>query len=81
MNSGNRNPMHGKKHTNNALSKMKLPVLQYTLNDEFITEWPSAADIERETAMSARSINRCAKGDRMTAYGFKWVYKNKKGRD
>ena len=80
MNSGKGNPMYGKKHSNNALNKMKLPVLQFTLNNEFIKEWSSAADIERETNMLGGSINRCARGDRATAYGFKWLYKNKKGR-
>lgn len=80
MNSGEGNPMFNKKHTNEALKKMKLPVLQYSLDGKFIKEWESAADVERETDMLARSINRCAKGDRATAYGFKWSYKNKKGR-
>jgi group I intron endonuclease len=79
-NSGEGNPMYNKKHTNEALSKMKLVVLQYTLDGEFIREWKSAADVERETNMLARSINRCAKGDRATAYGYLWSYKNKKGR-
>ena len=73
--------MFNKKHTNKALSKMKLPILQYSLENIFIKEWLSAVDIEHENSnMLARSINRCAKGDRETAYGFKWVYKNKKGR-
>jgi group I intron endonuclease len=80
MNSGDGNPMYNKKHTTDALQKMKLSVLQYTLDGDFIKEWSSAADIERETDMLARSINRCAKGDRPTAYGYKWEYKNKKGR-
>ncbi len=81
MNTGIGNPMFGKTHSNDSLTKMKLPVMQYTLNDGFIKEWESAADVQRTTDMLARSINRCAKGDRATAYGFKWVYKNKKGRD
>jgi group I intron endonuclease len=80
LNSGNGNPMFNKKHTNKSLSKMKLSVLQYSLDNVFIREWSSAADIERETNMLAKSINRCAKGNRKTAYGFKWIYKNKKGR-
>jgi group I intron endonuclease len=80
MNSGEGNPMFNKKHTNESLKKMKLPVLQYSLEGEFIKEWESAADVERETDMLARSINRCAKGDRATAYGYLWSYKNKKGR-
>ena len=80
-NSGEGNPMFNKKHTKDALSKMKLPILQYSLENIFIKEWLSAVDIEHENKnMLARSINRCAKGDRETAYGFKWVYKNKKGR-
>ncbi len=79
-NSGDGNPMYNKKHTIAALQKMKLSVLQYSLDGEFIKEWSSAADIERETKMLARSINRCAKGDRATAYGYTWEYKNKKGR-
>jgi len=78
--SGNRNGMYGKKHDTDALQKMKLPVLQYSLEGEFIKEWASAADIDRETKMLARSINRCAKGDRSTAYGYRWEYKNGKGR-
>ena len=81
MNGGVNNPMFGKKHKPDTLKKMKLTVLQYTLDGEFIKEWSSAADIERETDMLARSINRCAKGDRATAYGYAWEYKNKKGRN
>lgn len=80
MNSGINNPMYNKKHTTDTLEKMKLTVLQYNLDGDFIKEWASAADIERETDMLARSINRCAKGSRPTAYGYKWEYKNKKGR-
>jgi len=80
-NSGNKNSMYGKKHNIESLKKMKQPVLQYTLDGDFIKEWGSAVDIERENhGMLAKSINRCAKGSRETAYGFKWVYKNLKGR-
>lgn len=78
LNSGVNNPMYNKKHTNDALKKMKLTVIQKSLSGEFIKEWSSAADVERETNMLARSINRCAKGDRKTAYGFKWDYKKDK---
>jgi len=79
---GENNPMYGKKHSDESLSKMKLKVLQFDLSGNLIKEWDSAADVERDESNSwlARSVNRCAKGDRSTAYGFKWVYKNKKGR-
>lgn len=81
MMTGNGNHMYGKKHSKDTLNKMKLKVIQLTIDGEFIREWDSAADIQRNSNMLARSINRCAKGDRETAYGFKWVYKNKKGRN
>ena len=80
---GENNPMYGKKHSNESLSKMKLKVLQFDLCGNLIKEWDSAADVERDESNPwlARSINRCARGDRETAYGFKWVYVNKKGRN
>jgi len=81
MNGGINNPMFGKKHSNTTLLKMKIPILQYTLDDDLVREWDSAADVERECGLIAKCINRCAKGDRATAYGYKWVYKNGKGRD
>lgn len=78
---GGGNPMFGVKHNKSSLLKMKIPVLQYDLDGNFIKEWTSAADIQRENnSMLAKSINRCAKGNRATAYGYKWEYKNKKGR-
>lgn len=82
-NSGKGNPMYGKKHTKESLSKMKIPVYQYTLNGKFVKKWDSAADVERDESNKwlARSINRCAKGDRKSAYGYIWVYENKKGRN
>jgi group I intron endonuclease len=80
MNSGEGNPMFGKKHNKKSLSKMKIKVHQYSLDGDFIKTWDSAADVDRETEWKARSINRCAKGDRKTAYGYIWIYENKKGR-
>jgi hypothetical protein len=76
---GQNNPMFGKKHTKDAINKMSKKITQMTLNGEIIKEWNSAAEIERVTNKKwlARSINRCAHGDRKTAYGYKWVYKDK----
>ena len=53
--------------------KTKKPVLQFTLDGELIREWPSATDVVREIK---GHICHCLKGDRKTALGYIWKYKN-----
>lgn len=53
-------------------NSLKIPILQYTLNGEFVREWPSASDVGREVS---GHISSCAKGSRKSAYGYRWVYK------
>ena len=50
----------------------KIPILQYDLNGNFIREWPSATDVGLEVQSH---ICDCLKGNRKSAYGFKWFYK------
>lgn len=52
--------------------KIKKPILQYTLNGEFVREWPSASDVGKEVSTH---ICNCLKGRKKSAYGYKWVYK------
>ena len=54
-------------------NSLKIPILQYTLDGEFVKEWPSATDVGKEVS---GHISSCAKGNRKTAYGYIWVYKN-----
>lgn len=50
-------------------------VMQFDLNDNFLAEFPSCEAAARELGMgSGTPINRCARGERKTAYGFKWKY-------
>lgn len=49
-------------------------VLQCTLDNEFVKEWSSIADVERETGYSNKNINKCCLHKRKTAYGFIWRY-------
>lgn len=62
-------------------------VLQYDLNGNFIKEWPSTMEIERQLGFANTHISNCCKGgyfnnDRnkwvnvSQAYGYKWQYKN-----
>lgn len=58
----------------NKLKKSK-PVLQYTIDGEFVKEWPSAAEIERELGYSNANISKCCLGKCKQAYGFVWKHK------
>ena len=54
-------------------NSLKKPILQFTLDGEFVREWPSATDVGR---VAVKSINNCLKGRHKTAYGYIWKYKN-----
>lgn len=57
--------------SNKAHSK---PVLQYTKEGEFIAEYPSTMEAERQTGISKHIPDVC-NGKRKTAGGFIWRYK------
>lgn len=52
------------------------PILQFTLNDEFIKEWNSPKEIKNELNIYSTNILKCCIGTRNKAGGFKWKYKN-----
>ena len=52
--------------------KTKKPILQYSLDGEFIREWSSTTDVGIEVK---KGINNCLRGRAKSAYGYKWVYK------
>ena len=59
-----------KSNTNGKCSKK---VLQFTLDGEFIREWPSVMECSRN-GYDFRNISACCRGERKSAYGFKWCY-------
>jgi len=63
--------------TKKAISKVSKSVLQYDLNGNFIREWPSIVEIERQLGFLRTSICQCCKckPHHKTAYGFIWRYK------
>lgn len=61
-----------KKLINGKLSK---PVLQYTLDNVFIKEWPSIKEIQRQLNFSKSYIIGCCKGKYKKAYDYIWKYK------
>ena len=58
--------------TNGKLSK---PVLQFTLDGEFLREWPSTREIERQLGFDSSAVGRCCLGKQKTSYGYIWKYK------
>jgi len=59
-----------------AMSKVRIPVLQFTKDNIFIAEFPSTVDAAKAVNGNATSISRNCRGKRPTAYGYIWKYKN-----
>ena len=49
-------------------------ILQFTKSGEFIREWPSVREAERELGIVQSSICSCCKGIRKYAGGYVWEY-------
>ena len=56
-----------------ALSK---PVGQYTRDGELVKIWPSTMEVQRQAGFSQGNISKAANGNRKTAGGYIWKYKN-----
>lgn len=71
---------HSCKHSEESKNKMSKnrpskPVIQYSKDGEFIAEYPSTRDAERQTGCYHTSICNCCKGKRKSCGGFIWKYK------
>ena len=53
--------------------KLSKKVLQYTLDGEFVREWPSTRECGRN-GFNSGYIAACCRGKLKSAYGFKWCY-------
>lgn len=60
-----------------AINSNKKPVIQLTLDGEFVAEYESIIDAERITRISNVLISNCCKNKphNKTAGGYKWIYK------
>lgn len=56
--------------------KLSNPVLQYSKSGEFVREWKSTNDIERNLGYSKGNISSCCTGRYKSAYNFIWKFKD-----
>lgn len=80
MNYGAINKRRGKSLGYGKDNPYSLPIIQYSKNGEFIKEWASSMDIERELHIQHSNITKCCKkhSHYKTAGGFIWKYKEEK---
>lgn len=67
LNYGTRNERSAKKRANG--------VLQFTLDNILVKEYPSTKQVERELGFAQGNIVNCCNGKHKTAYGYIWRYK------
>ena len=53
----------------------QIPIKQYTLDGEFVREWESAIQAEREGSFMSTTITKCCKGKQKTHKDYIWKYK------
>lgn len=76
-------PNIGKSGAMNAKSKV---VMQYTIDYEYIKTYESAnlasiklsKELNKNSENIAKAILKCCHGERITAYGYKWQFKDEK---
>lgn len=51
------------------------PLIQFDLNNNFIKEWSSAVEVQRELGINVKNISQCVVGHNKSAGGFKWITK------
>lgn len=71
-NYGSRNQRIADKLVNGKWSKK---VNQYTIDGEFIKKWSSMAEVKRQLGYAQGNICKCCNGQRKTAYGYIWRYR------
>ncbi len=70
-------PTKGKTGLFGKLNSMSKPVLQFSLNGDFIKRWDGLGDVERSTGFNNANISKCIHGKSKHSYGFKWQYEKK----
>lgn len=84
-NAGKNNPMYGKTHTKrvkkilskSCISRFSKKVLQFTKDNQFLMEYESLRSATRINGFSSHTcISNCCLGNRKSAFGFIWRFKD-----
>lgn len=62
-------------HKNNIRYSKCVSINQYDLNGNFIRDWMSLRDVEREIGIDHRQISDCINGKQKTCHGYIWKRK------
>lgn len=74
--SGENHWLYGKHHSLETKKKMGRSVIKQSKENEYIEEFYSMAEAERQTGIFKANIQKVCAGERNTAGGFKWKYKD-----
>ena len=58
--------------TKKQIKSNSIPILQYTLEGEFVRKWDSATEIKNKLGFDNSFISKCCRGERKSSYGFIW---------
>ena len=67
---------HNKDRAEAARNVLSKKVIQFTLNNEFIAEYPSTIEAARQTGFNQRNISKACNGKLKTYKGYVWKFKN-----
>lgn len=79
--SGKNHPLYGKRHKIETIEKMRnsaknVPVIQEDKDGTILNEWCSISEAGRGTGVPYNNISKCCCGERKSAGGYVWRYKN-----
>lgn len=61
------------KHKNGVFNKIKKPIIQLTIEGDFVKKWASVRDIQRDLKIPSTNISSGCKNLGIR-FGFKWIY-------
>ena len=75
VNYGNRNKNAFETLSKTNTCKQPKPILQYSIDGNFIKEWSSACEVQRQLGYYQRNIRACCNGKSKKSHNFLWRYK------
>ena len=66
----------GHSHSDETITKLSKPILQYTKQGKFLKEWPNSFKAALSLNKHSAAITECCRGLRKSIYGYIWRHKN-----